>query len=338
MLLLTGILTVLKIIGIVLLVILAVILLLLLLVLFAPIRYKADASVPRSDLDNFDVEKVSAKVGFSWLLFVIRGGLNFPESKEFTLRVFGIKILPKKEKPGEDSKDKDKDSEKDADKDSADESGKADKKEKKKRGKDKDSEKDDETAKPEDSGLSEEHGESDSSFAQGKEDEEGAAEDGEPKNILDVIWKVIDTIDNILKTPLDVLEKLQYTISRVCGKISMVKSTLESETFDRAFTLVKKKLLKILRMILPDKFKADVVFGSVDPALTAELMGVYGAFYHLLYNKVFFAPDFEEKVLEGEVHMKGHITLFTIVWSAAVVYLNRDVKRVIKRFKKIINS
>nr|MCR5156519.1 DUF2953 domain-containing protein [Butyrivibrio sp.] len=161
---------------------------------------------------------------------------------------------------------------------------------------------------------------------------------GEPKNILDVIWKVIDTIDNILKTPLDVLEKLQYTISRVCGKISMIKSTLESETFDRAFTLVKKKLIRILKMILPDKFKADVVFGSGDPALTAELMGAYGALYHLLYNKVFFTPDFQEKVLEGEVHLKGHITLFTIVWSAAVVYLNRDVKRVIKRFKKIINS
>ena len=104
MLLLTGILTVLKIIGIVLLVILAVILLLLLLVLFAPIRYKADASVPRSDLDNFDVEKISAKVGFSWLLFVIRGGLDFPANKEFTLRIFGIKILPKKEKPGKKKK------------------------------------------------------------------------------------------------------------------------------------------------------------------------------------------------------------------------------------------
>lgn len=329
MLLLTGILTVLKIIGIVLLVILAVILLLLLLVLFAPIRYKADASVPRSDLDNFDVEKISAKVRFSWLLFVIRGGLDFPENKEFTLRIFGIKILPKKEKPG---KDKDKDS-KEEGKDSEKAEDKKDKKEKKKRGKKDSGEQ--ESAKPEDTASSESSGEGEGSFDQGKEDE---AKDGEPKNILDVIWKVIDSIDNILKTPLNVLEKLQYTISRVCGKISMIKTTLESETFDRAFTLVKKKLLKILKMIMPDKFKADVVFGSGDPALTAELMGAYGALYHKLYKKVYFTPDFEEKVLEGEVHLKGHIRLFTIVWSAAVVYLNRDVKRVIKRFKKIINS
>lgn len=329
MLLLTGILTVLKIIGIVLLVILAVILLLLLLVLFAPIRYKADASVPRSDLDNFDVEKISAKVRFSWLLFVIRGGLDFPENKEFTLRIFGIKILPKKEKPG---KDKDKDS-KEEGKDSEKAEDKKDKKEKKKRGKKDNGEQ--ESAKPEDTASSESSGEGEGSFDQGKEDE---AEDGEPKNILDVIWKVIDSIDNILKTPLNVLEKLQYTISRVCGKISMIKTTLESETFDRAFTLVKKKLLKILKMIMPDKIKADVVFGSGDPALTAELMGAYGALYHKLYKKVYFTPDFEEKVLEGEVHLKGHIRLFTIVWSAAVVYLNRDVKRVIKRFKKIINS
>ena len=96
--LLSGVLTVLKIIGISLLVILAVVLLLLLLVLFVPIFYRSDVSVPETELDNgFDIEKVYAKISFSWLLFVIRGGLEFPKNKEFTLRVFGIKILPKKE-------------------------------------------------------------------------------------------------------------------------------------------------------------------------------------------------------------------------------------------------
>ena len=67
-------------------------------------------------------------------------------------------------------------------------------------------------------------------------------------------------------------------------------------------------------------------------------MGVYGMLYPKLYKKVYFNPDFDDKVLEGEVHLKGHITLFTIVYSAAVCYFNRDVKKVIKRVKKIINS
>ena len=207
--LLTGVLTVLKIIGIVLLVILAVILLLLLLVLFAPIFYKIDANVPETELDNgFDMEKVFAKVSFHWLLFVIRGGIEFPKNKEFTLRVFGIKILPKKEKPEKEDKKKDKDKDKDKEQE-ADE----------KPVEDKPSEDQKEDEKPEDVKPAEEATES---VTETKTEEE------EPKSFLDVLWNIIDTIDNILKTPLNVFEKIRYTISRVCDKIDMIKSTLEN--------------------------------------------------------------------------------------------------------------
>ncbi len=317
--LLTGVLTVLKIIGIVLLVILAVILLLLLLVLFAPIFYRIDANVPETELDNgFDMEKVFAKVSFHWLLFVIRGGIEFPKNKEFTLRVFGIKILPKKEKPEKEDKKKDKDKDKDKEQE-ADE----------KPVEDKPSEGQKEDEKPEEVKPSEEVTASDI---------DTETEEDEPKSFLDVLWNIIDKIDNILKTPLNVFEKIRYTISRVCDKIDMIKSTLENDIFKRAFELVKKKLIKIIKMILPDKYDIDLLLGTGDPAQTAEIMAGYGALYPYLYKKVRFEPDFERKVVMTDAHIKGHITLFTIVYSAAVCYFNKDVKKTIKRFKKIINS
>ena len=324
--LLTGVLTVLKIIGIVLLVILAVILLLLLLVLFAPIFYRIDANVPETELDNgFDMKKVFAKVSFHWLLFVIRGGIEFPKNKEFTLRVFGIKILPKKEKPEKEDKKKDKDKDKDKDKE-ADE----------KPVEDKPSEEKKEDEKPEDITSGEDV--TDSETSETDSDIQTEAEDKEPKSFLDVLWNIIDTIDNILKTPLNVFEKIRYTISRVCDKIDMIKSTLENDIFKRAFELVKKKLIKIIKMILPDKYDIDLLLGTGDPAQTAEIMAGYGALYPYLYRKVRFEPDFERKVVMTDAHIKGHITLFTIVYSAAVCYFNKDVKKTIKRFKKIINS
>ena len=320
--LLTGVLTVLKIIGIVLLVILAVILLLLLLVLFAPIFYRIDANVPETELDNgFDMEKVFAKVSFHWLLFVIRGGIEFPKNKEFTLRVFGIKILPKKEKPEKEDKKKDKDKDKEADEKPVE---------------DKPSEEKKEDEKPEDITSGEDV--TDSETSETDSDIQTEAEDEEPKSFLDVLWNIIDTIDNILKTPLNVFEKIRYTISRVCDKIDMIKSTLENDIFKRAFELVKKKLIKIIKMILPDKYDIDLLLGTGDPAQTAEIMAGYGALYPYLYRKVRFEPDFERKVVMTDAHIKGHITLFTIVYSAAVCYFNKDVKKTIKRFKKIINS
>ena len=325
--LLSGVLTVLKIIGISLLVILAVVLLLLLLVLFVPIFYRGDVSVPETELDNgFDMEKVYAKISFSWLLFVIRGGLEFPKNKEFTLRVFGIKILPKKEKPGKEEKEKDKDKDKE-DNLTAEEGSEGKKEENPEEKPQTNIEENAETTDFEEN----------PSESEAAEDSDKEAED-EPKTFLDVLWNILDKASNILKTPINVFEKIQYTISRVCGKIDMIKSTLENDIFKRAFALVKKKLIKIIRMILPDKCDIKLLLGTGDPALTAEIMGGYGALYPYLYRKLKFEPDFERKVIMTDAHIKGHITIFTIVYSAAVCYFNKDVKKTIRRFKKIINS
>ena len=321
--LLTGVLTVLKIIGIVLLVILAVILLILLLVLFAPIFYRIDANVPETELDSgFDMEKVYARISFSWLLFVIRGGLEFPKNKEFTLRVFGIKVLPKKEKP---EKEKPKKENKGEDKDEY--KGEMEEKTEKK-----------EENKVDEKSETEETSSESSDVTSEPETDTPVSDVAEPKSFLDVLWNIIDKIDNILKTPLNVFEKIQYTISRVCDKIDMIKSTLENDIFKRAFELVKKKLIRIIKMILPDKCDVSIMFGSGDPAQTAEIMAGYGALYPILYNKIRFQPDFERKVVMADAHIKGHITVFTIVYSAAVCYFNKDVKKTIRRFKKIMNS
>jgi hypothetical protein len=118
----------------------------------------------------------------------------------------------------------------------------------------------------------------------------------------------------------------------------MIKTTIENDIFKRAFDLVKRKLLRIIKMILPDKCNIRLGLGIGDPAQTAELVGIFGAMYPFLFNKVSFEPDFDEKVIEMDAHLKGHITVFTIVYSAAVCFFNKDVKKVIRRFKKILRS
>ena len=328
---LAGVLSVLKIIGIVLLVILAVILVLILLVLFVPIFYRVDAHVPETELDHgFDVQKVDASVKFSWLLFVIRGGISFPRDKEFTLRVFGVKILPKKEK---DSKEKS-EIKKEDDKEQASGPGIIEM-----------SDMGTENDIPENDAPKVDDKDDASADADNEEDLSSASDDipedeSENKTFIDVIWNIIDKIENILKTPLNVFEKIQYTISRVCDKIDMIKSTLENEIFKRAFELVKKKLLKLIRMILPDRCRIDAVFGTGDPALTAEVFGAFAAMRPFLSKKlkIRVSPDFDRKVVYTDTHIKGHITLFAALYITATCYFNRDVKKTIRRFKKILDS
>ncbi len=351
---LAGFLSVLKIIGIVLLCILAFLLVLLLLVLFVPIFYRADLNLPRTEFeDGFDIQKIRASAKFSWLLFVIRGGIEFPENKSFTLRVFGIKILPRTKKSTEEGESADNGKKKE-------ESGKTESAVSEETesvsgaaetsaevSEDKTDEEAGTGTESSEESVAEGEAESSESAEQGPEGENAdkpdniaasTAEEEDEKSFLDVLWSIFDAIDNFLKTPLNVLEKIQYTISRVCGKIDMIKCTLENDIFKRAFDLVKRKLIKVIKMILPDKIDVDLLLGTGDPAQTAEIMGAFGALYPILYKKVRFTPDFESGVVETDAHIKGHITVFTIVYSAAVCFFNKDVRKTIRRFKKIIES
>ena len=309
---LAGFLTVLKIIGIVLLWILLIVLFLILLVLFVPVRYKADVDIPETELDNgFDVEKIQIKAGFSWLLHLLTGGIVYPASKEFTVKVFGIRVFPRK------NKEKDNDFDGNLDR--------------------KSDENVDNYADKEEAHLSDNNSDdlSEKSSSNFTENSENETED---KALIEIITDIFEKIENILKTPQTVLEKIQYTISRVCGKIGMIKNTLENDIFKRAFSLVKRKLIRILKMILPDRIRADILFGTGDPADTAEVLAAYSALYPMLYKKVSYEPDFDRKVLKGDIHVKGHITLFTILYCVLVCYFNKDVKKTIKRFKKIFAS
>lgn len=309
---LAGFLTVLKIIGIVLLWILLIVLFLILLVLFVPVRYKADVDIPETELDNgFDVEKIQIKAGFSWLLHLLTGGIDYPASKEFTVKVFGIRVFPRKNKEEDNDFDGNLDRKSDENVDNY-----ADKEE----------------AHSSDNNSDDLSEESSSNFTENSENET------EDKALIEIITDIFEKIENILKTPQTVLEKIQYTISRVCGKIGMIKNTLENDIFKRAFSLVKRKLIRILKMILPDRIRADILFGTGDPADTAEVLAAYSAFYPMLYKKVSYEPDFDRKVLKGDIHVKGHITLFTILYCVLVCYFNKDVKKTIKRFKKIFAS
>ncbi len=330
---LAGVLTFLKILGIILFCVIGFILVLLLLILFVPVRYRIDSSIPRTDLEKgFDVEKIYAKVSFSWLLHILSGGIVYPENKQFEVRLFGIRIFPlrkKKEKvDNKDNKDESKTSGGVVEMSNIPESDHVE------AAKEEADSVETDTAEAEVS-EKEETNSSDEAAA-GKESDEEASD--EPRSFLDVLWNIIDKVTNILETPQNVFEKIQYTISRVCGKISMIKTTIENDIFKRAFDLVKRKLLRIIKMILPDKCNIRLGLGTGAPAQTAELVGIFGAMYPFLFNKVSFEPDFDEKVIEMDAHLKGHITVFTIVYSAAVCFFNKDVKKVIRRFKKILRS
>jgi hypothetical protein len=323
---LAGVLTVLKIIGIVLLWILAIILAILLLILFVPIRYKLDANVPEMEFEEgFDANKISCSAKITWLLHFISATIAYPDNKEFTVKILGIKILPKSENEDEDKtrgekKRKKKEKDKPLDSDNADIQ----------------EEKTDEN--PDIVPEEKQDLEQDKEKVSESDNIDIGYEDEEEKTPIEIVLQIVERVQNFLTTPLNVFENIRYTTSRLYDKIRMIKTTLENDIFKRAFELVKRKLIRLLKMIAPDKARVDLKLGLGDPADTAEVMALYGAFYPVIFRKVSFEPDFDRKVIYADAHFKGHITVATVLYCVGVCYFNKDVKKVIRRFKKILNS
>ena len=94
-------LSILKVACIVLAIVLLIAILLVLLVLFVPIRYRIKGNYPETvfeEGEGVDKDKFFLSVKFSWLLHILSGKFLYPKRPEFVIRVFGIKIFPRKEK------------------------------------------------------------------------------------------------------------------------------------------------------------------------------------------------------------------------------------------------
>lgn len=344
---------VLKYIGITLLVILALMLLVLLLVLFVPVRYSVVGCVDRTDLETEKdelIKRVHLKASFHWLLYFVRGSFEYPAEESFSVKVLFFKIFPMKEKSGKASEEGsiesgdsegaieafDDDSEKVTEME--DFSGLEDKETETSSGDEAQREAKQAEAEIKAEAELEAEEAADSLPSDSAAEEDADFEDEEEGGFFSFLGKIFETICKIIKMPQVVFEKIQCTISSICAKIDMIKNTLNNDIFKRAFEVSKKQLRRVIKAILPKKFKTHIHLGMNDVATTADIFSAYGMMYPILAGKVYLTPDFENAVIEGDIDIKGRVRTITIIWAAAVVYFNKDIRKTVRRFKKIINS
>lgn len=352
-------LTVLKVIGIVLLIILGIIILLLLLILFVPIRYRLDASCEEKllDAENVDFTKgVTASFSFSYLLSLLNGGFSYPDRPYFRIRILFFELFSTqaegKTEERSDSEGINDSEEKGGSEETNIEAMEADSNledpDLEAKEEDISSENTESAAKEQDISCESkdvgagaeieaeqalDYSDNCQSFEENNDEESGNI-----PGFIGFIQSIIEKAKNFITTQQNVLNKIKCTISRVYGKINMIKSTLENDIFQRAFEKSKKHLGIILKSILPRKVVADILYGTGDPAMTAQIMGGLGIARALGFNKITLRPDFDRTVIQGDLHIKGRITLFRIVLSLAICYFNKDIRKTVKRFNKILNS
>lgn len=307
---LTVVLTILKWIGIALLVLLGVLLFLLCLILFVPIRYKANGFCK-------DSYQIHAKA--TWLLHIISFTVDFKQEQPFRmkLRILGISIYDNlKEKKTKKTKVN-----------TLPEIVGASKQERN------NAESVEEITKAEKPIMQEQNTNiiKDISVSEANVDGDMDAEqEAQRLTFMQKQKKICLKVINIFRN-------IKYTIRKICDTIKEFKDniTYYVELFKKDSTKValeacKKRLLRIIKNLKPQKFQVNLHVGMDDPATLGDILGVWGMLYPIHQGHIDICPDFEQTVLEGDFYCKGRITAYIYIWTIMIILFDKDIRRLRK--------
>lgn len=301
------ILQILAVIGIVLLVLLALLILTVLAVLFVPIRYRASGEKEADRIEG--VAAVSFLYPFLSFKWQRAGNEN-----RWALRLLGIKLKSSrkadKEKPAEPEKtEKSKPAEPEkTDKGKAEETAQAAKPEK--------------AAEPV------------------KEEKQPATPSVQNAEAEDAARQAEET--GTQKTDRGSSEKkARFTISGLCDKMEKIRDNVEyykerlTAEENRLFLKrTKERIFAVLKSIKPKVLTARVVCGTGSPDTTGYVCAVYGMLYPVIEDRISFTADFENKVLDGELSVKGKVRVATLVRHGIKILLDKQLKVFLKEMKR----
>lgn len=301
------ILQILAVIGIVLLVLLALLILTVLAVLFVPIRYRASGEKEADRIEG--VAAVSFLYPFLSFKWQRAGNEN-----RWALRLLGIKLKgsPKVDKgkttePEKTEKGKVAEPEK-TDKGKAEETAQAAKPEK--------------AAKPV------------------KEEKQPATPNVQNAEAEDAARQAEETgtqeTDRVSSE-----KKARFTISGLCDKMEKIRDNVEyykerlTAEENRLFLKrTKERIFAVLKSIKPKVLTARVVCGTGSPDTTGYVCAVYGMLYPVIEDRISFTADFENKVLDGELSVKGKVRVATLVRHGIKILLDKQLKVFLKEMKR----
>lgn len=294
---------ILKIIGISILVILGLLLLILALVLFVPVFYRVRI------IHNPEKTQVKARVSFLFPLLLV--SFEYLKKISCKVRIFGLALLdsdkPKKEKSPKQTKPK-----------------KTRVKKQKK--------KPPVIQEEEEIWVPLEHpGTLPAAEPEPEEETKAEPQQEQKKEKIGFFETVRIKIQKIRETIRSIINK----IKKLLHQKDEVQRILAKPETKQVFAFVWDKLKHLLKHILPRKSRGYVAYGADNPATTGQVMGVISVIYAKTGQLLEIRPNFEEKQLECDVELKGHMQVFVLLVIAVKVFLNQELRQLITEIKNV---
>lgn len=136
-------------------------------------------------------------------------------------------------------------------------------------------------------------------------------------------------------------KKARFTISGLCDKMENIRDNVEyykerlTAEENRLFLKrTKERIFAVLKSIKPKVLTARVVCGTGAPDTTGYVCAVYGMLYPVIEDRISFTADFENKVLDGELSVKGKVRVVTLVRHGIKILLDKQLKVFLKEMKR----
>lgn len=296
---------ILKIVGILLLVVLC----LALLILFYPITYVGNVEIKD--------KLVYGKLRAGWLFHIIHFGMRFEKSTvSYALRVLGITVASSKEKNKEHDSSEEKNIQINVIKDKNTKVVSDDETDRKRSFPDKEQK------------VTTENITKDEAENVTNAEAEGNTE-SQKKSLIE---KAKELFEKIKTKVLDIFKN----IKKYCKKAKEIKEFLTANTTKEAYNYGKQIIIKFIRHIFPNKIRGRVEFGFEQPHLTGQTLGYIAmgfSMFHINPKHIVIEPDFEQKILVGNVRFKGRIILGLVVYYILKLYFKKEINEIIKKFK-----
>ena len=305
------ILKILQIIGIVLLSVVGLVLLLVILALVLPVRYRLSCNAEAE-------KKPEARFKLTYFLGILRATADYTDALYVKVKVLFFTVFQMK------IPDKDSDEGEEYDLSELDEALEAL----------------DEEDQISDNDVVQEEAAEDSSEEVTEEPDSSETEESENPEEEPEISDESDASEETDDEENSVFDKIKSKIDEICDKIKRVRSEIRyyrnlynSNEAKNALYIIKKRLKRILKKILPRRAHADLTFGFDSPDLTGKVYGIYTMFAGRFDKSSIVRPDFDRKVFEGSLYCKGHFNLWCILWNGLMIILNRNVLKIYRSYK-----
>lgn len=123
---------------------------------------------------------------------------------------------------------------------------------------------------------------------------------------------------------------LRRVIKNVKSKaewLSQLKVFWKSENTQGMVCIFKDNVLHLLRKIKPKVLRGTIFFGTGDPCMTGQILGVAAVLYAVYGKGIQVVPDFEEARLEGELYVRGRLSMITLVLIVIKIFRSNEWKQ-----------